>query len=66
LPLLFVVVNSAAKAPFLARFKVAKCGTAVVEEVNTSEDSSKEIEFRGRGRQEGRVFLTPLPPLSLE
>lgn len=32
---------SAAKAPFLARFKVAKCGTALVEEMNISEDTGE-------------------------
>ncbi len=34
---------SAAKAPFLARFKVAKCGTAKVEEVNISNDPGAYI-----------------------
>ena len=32
---------SAAKAPFLARFKVAKCGTSRVEELNIKEDAGK-------------------------
>ena len=34
---------SAAKAPFLARFKVAKCGTKQMEDLNTKEDPGKLI-----------------------
>ena len=30
--------HSAAKAPFLAKFRVAKCGTAEVETINTQEE----------------------------
>ena len=38
-------MQSAAKAPFLARFRVVKCGTAEVEEMN-----SRREEGGGGGR----------------
>ena len=35
------IVPSAAKAPFLAKFKVRKCGTAEVEAMNTQDEQSE-------------------------
>ena len=45
LPLSFLSSRSAAKAPFLARFSVAKCGTARVEELNTREDAGEFVLY---------------------
>ena len=44
-------MQSAAKAPFLARFRVVKCGTAEVEEMNSRRE---EGEGRRGKRKEGR------------
>ena len=33
--------HSAAKAPFLAKFKVSKCGTAEVEAINSDQRPGK-------------------------
>ena len=53
---------SAAKAPFLARFRVAKCGTAKVEQLNIKGDPGKgsvqqlshEFFFNTMGTGKGR------------
>ena len=36
---------SAAKAPFLAKFRVAKCGTDEVEKMNTTEDQGRQSDI---------------------
>ena len=36
--LVLLSFHSAAKAPFLAKFRVAKCGTAEVETMNTQQE----------------------------
>ena len=41
-PLIFyclIFLSSAAKAPFLARFRVKKCGIAELESLNTQEEN---------------------------
>ena len=36
-------MQSAAKAPFLARFKVVKCGTDKVEEINGRDEEGQSV-----------------------
>ena len=45
-------MQSAAKAPFLAKFRVVKCGTEEVEEMNARDE---EGECGEGGREGGRV-----------
>lgn len=44
--------SSAAKAPFLARFRVIRCGTAEVEKMNVRDDSGEHCFY-------GYVLLLP-------
>ena len=46
-------MQSAAKAPFLARFRVVKCGTEEVEEMNSRSEEGECEGGGGRGRGEG-------------
>ena len=43
-------MQSAAKAPFLARFRVVKCGTEEVEEMNSRSEEGECEGGGGRGR----------------
>ena len=55
-------MQSAAKAPFLARFRVVKCGTAEVEEMNSRKEEGEgggggERKGKRKGKKGGREVL---------